>query len=590
MPLQPNIYYIQNQPNKIDTPSTACVLDDYDYRGIINADDVSKFQFQIYPRQYAAELAVNAEFTSNASWTIANIPSTSTPSFTWTSFLGGLYINATSNYFYISQNLVNAAVGAMIEAKINIIANTCGVQLYIGNEIKQIPANVTGELTYYSVITSLTNCVFGILYSGSTTFPAASFGMGYFRVKEVHLAYKFLLRRVSDDAVIYSYNLQSYINGTYPGGNSPFRRIDNFITYEHDWTGLDEDCYKIEICDGVLNTGTQNNLHNWQFLVDDLNPSSPYDSIGWTVDSGSITGVLGVAIVNTNGGQLTVDLGVSGVWYLQNSGNTINGATYNISVDAAAGSGSPTYTLKYGASGALTTQVLTNGADHTGTFVGNGNPVIIQFEGTNVGLVYNSISVTLSDENNFSGNYESNEFILTNSSCDTVEISACNDVDSFDFSFPLSNFSLNTRLLGAITNAQYEFERNTYTNIIGNNRTTYFQRQKIKVIKIKLVPEYVLDFLTLLGGMDHIYINDVEYSAKKNEFININYPDSLNTFATVELFLFEKDSTAINKITTALAPGCGAVQNYLLDPEDITDPNDDTQVIDPQTGDPIISL
>lgn len=590
MPLQPNIYYIQNQPNKIDTPSTACVLDDYDYRGIINADDVSKFQFQIYPRQYAAELAVNAEFTSNANWTIANLPATSTPSFTWASLLGGIYASVSGNYFDISQTVTNAAVGAMIEVKINIITNTCGVQLQIGNEYKQVPPNVTGELTYYTVITSLSGCVFAVRYNAGTIFPAGSFIMGYFRVKEVHLAYKFLLRRISDDAVMYSYNLQSYINGTYPSGNSPFRRVDNFITYEHDWTGLAEGCYKIEICDGALNTGTQNNLYNWQFLVDDLNPASPYDSLGWTVDSGSITAVLGVAIVNTNGGQLTVDLGVSGVWYFQNAGNTINGATYNISVDAATGSGSPTYTLKYGAQGALTTTVLANGADHSDTFVGNGNPVVIQFEGTNVGLVYNSISVTLADENNFSGNYESNEFVLTNSSCESVEISACNDIDSFDFSFPLSNFSLNTRLKGAITNAQYEFERNTYTNNLGNNRTTYFTRQKIKVIKLNLVPEYVLDFLTLLGGMDHIYINDVEFSAKKNEFITISYPDELNTFATVSLFLFEKDTTAINKVTTALGPGCGAVQNYLLDPEDITDPNDDTQVIDPQTGDPILSL
>lgn len=600
MALQPNIYYIPNQPQKVDTPASACVVDEFNYSNIINADDITKFQFQVYPRANAVYLNNTPEFDQDIGTTVTGAlgctgtgcvkwTTPATGGFEWTSLLGGFIYDSNTNFAQITQlnssNNYTYAAGTMLEAKVFFQTNTEGCSVTVGNEVFSVPAGVTGEQTFYSVVTDASTASLYILFSSYTT-GSYRLVINYFRVREVSLDYTFILRNITTDNVEYSLNLRDYINETYPSGNSPFRRYNNFITYEHDWTGQTEGCYRIEIADQALNTNTQNNVFNNKFLVNDLGYVTPYDSVNWVASaSGMIAQIINSQLVLTT-------VAANGAYAFYTSSILANGVTYNISLDAATGSGGGTYTFSYGNQYAATSIVLANGADHTDTIVGNGDQLIIGFTLTSgaMTLKFNSISVTLQDENLLEGNYLSNDFILTNSSCDTVDLSACNDVDSFNFNFPLSNFSLNTRLRGAATNAQYEFDRSTFTNNLGNNRTTYFSRQKIKIFKFHLVPEYMLDFLTLLGGMDHVYIDGLEYSAKKNDFININYNDSLNNFATVDLYLFEKNSTAINKATTFIGIGCGADIEYVLDPEDITDPNDDTQIIDPQSGDPLISL
>lgn len=605
MALQSNIYYIPNQPQKVDTPEAACDVSSFEYKNIVNADDITKFQFQLYTRPNTVYLNNTPELDQDigtsvtgvlgcaggsgcVKWTTTTVTSSGND-FEWTSLLGGFIYDNNTNYASLQQlnsdNNYTYASGTMLEAKVYFQTNVYGCTVYVGNEQFIVAAGVTGEQTFYTVVSNGSTATIGILFIPPTV-GTARLVVNYFRVKEVSLDYIFFLRNLTTDAVEYAYNLRDYINETYPNGTGPFRRVDNFVTYEHDWTGQAEGCYRIEIADQRLNTNTQNNVFNNKFLVNDLSYTTPYDSVNWVASaSGMIAQIINSQLVLTT-------VAANGAYAFYTSSTLENGKTYNISLDAATGSGGGTYTFSYGNQYAATSIVLANGADHTDTIVGNGDQLIIGFALTSgaMTLKFNSISVTLQDENNLVGNYYSNDFVLTNSACESIEISACNDNDSFDFSFPLSNFSLNTRLLGKATNPKYDFDRFAFVNNEGNTRTTYFRRQKIKNIKLDLVPEYMLDFLTLLGGMDHIYIDGVEYVADKDEFIAINYDGALDNFAKVQLFLFEKDTTAQNKATTALGIGCGADVEYVLDPEDITDPNDDTQIIDPQSGDPLISL
>lgn len=582
MPLQPNIVYTPNQPQTIDVVGGIYTDEGFNFNNIVNADDITKFQFKLYPHPNVPALLANEEFNGSSynvsgQWYLGQA--------TYQSLFGGYVYNTNNVTTTIYQTLSNVSENAFVEVTINFEQNNSGGYIDLGSQRYELPKNVTGEQKYYFIVESGAQTLYIVSYP---TVYTKSFIVTYARMREVSLNYIFVLRDNNGD-VVSSKKLYTYINSTNIYGSTPFRRIDNYITYSHDWTGEPEGCYTIEVLDSIFNTNMQNGLHNAYFNVDDIDADG--SSLGWIGTKTETLGNLVTVTINASG-QLTVDVPAvnNHGWSLVSRTNTLAGVIYNINILVVSTTG--TVSISYGTIINETGATVSGAGLLTDTFVGDGNPFIFRVYSTGAArtIVLSYILVELANENDYVANYESNGFSLTNSSDNTIEISACNDVDSFGFSFPTSDFSLNTRLKGKITNPQYDSDREAYINNAGNTRTTYFRRQKIKLIKIDLVPEYMLDFLTLLGGMDHIYINDLEFVPSIDEFIQVNYDQNLDNFAKVILFLFQKDSTAFKKVTTALGPGCGTTPSYLVDPHDINDPDDDENIIDPQTGDPILSL
>lgn len=569
MALQQNIFWIKNQPVKISSPVSECDTAEIDYKSIVNADDITKFQVKLFPIQNAPQLLSESEFTdfTLSDWTHTGLTHLYYPQ--------GLLYNSDNLGYTLEQTLDDISATAFVQIQIGIIRNNCGFFFSTNNNSTTVDKDVVGTQTFYSMFGTSTPKKFQLYH-----FPKSGkdFKLDFIRMKEVDLNYVILIRNLNTDVVEYSYFLRDYITTSNPYGTSPFLLIDNVLTVTIDWSDLSltEGCYRIEICDPAINTNLQNSIPNWDFIVNDL---SRLD-----ISQSNVTAVINDA------SQLYVTASASGshVYLINSEESSANGVVYNIDIKVDSlnvGSGTD-ITLTYGFTGNITVLAITTSQTISATATGNGDKFyfsIIMSHNANIKIDY--VKLRLNNENDYDGNYYSNDFMLANDSCDNILITACSDNDNtFGFYFPSSVFHLSARLQGRATNANYQVDRETYVDNEGNVRTTYFNRRKIKSIKIFLVPEYMLDFLSLLGGIDHIYIDGIEYVADKDEYISINYDSGIDNYAKVQLFLFEKDSAAINKACYTLGLGCST------DIECLIDPDDSTCVIDPITAESIVSL
>ena len=132
----------------------------------------------------------------------------------------------------------------------------------------------------------------------------------------------------------------------------------------------------------------------------------------------------------------------------------------------------------------------------------------------------------------------------------------CNDTNAFDLQFSGTGFSPTIRVTANLDRAQFEADRTTETNSLARIRNTYYQRTKKKRLAIAAVPEYVHDFLSLILGFDHFYIDDTEYNVAPDEEYVINYEDIDDYVGSVSLNVVLKEQLTRNAVTSAEGSGC----------------------------------
>lgn len=573
MALSTNFNVIPNQSTEFTGNSVDCASNELTYKNIVNADDITQIQFEINPSDLAVDLFRNGDFTTGSSgWTLVNM--------IHSSLLGA--IGSTSNSACsasITPNSLQMPFGenAFMKVDVFLIANTAGCDITVGTRLYSLQAGQIGLFTFYGILgdNTATNKLIKIESYGGTDH---SFICSYVHATPIDYNYVFLVRNTTTNVVEVAYEFWQYFSFVYYGGTSIFRVVDNIITWSLDWSdlGLTNGCYQLEVCDPNLNVNLQCGFPNQDFNYLEENVVS-YD---------------GGNILATFNGDSKISLlhfaGVAGTFQILTDVSPVTGITYNYTavftdVDLSGGG----ITMTIGFTGDNDSVPITTAGTYSGSFTSDGgacffNIIMSSNASCKVGLA----RLYLADDQDFAGDYISNGFKLTDGECNTVVLHGCSDTDyAFGFNFGTSDYKLRGRLEGKWSVPQYKFDRSTFEfDENANVRTAYFKRAKTRVLKLNIVPEYMMDFLTALVGMDHIYVDNVEYNTAGDEFITIQDSGELNNFGYITLYLNERNTTIEKVATVEVGIGCSDTINCILDPED------DTCLIDPETGDELILL
>ena len=115
-------------------------------------------------------------------------------------------------------------------------------------------------------------------------------------------------------------------------------------------------------------------------------------------------------------------------------------------------------------------------------------------------------------------NFYSNHFLYTDSFNCSKMISAVCDENSFNMGFVNTGFIPRVRLESKIILSGYPQNRIMTRTSQGEKRIDYFESDKNWRLKILRQPEHIMDFLAVMIGFDHWYIDSVEYFASEDEF------------------------------------------------------------------------
>jgi hypothetical protein len=107
--------------------------------------------------------------------------------------------------------------------------------------------------------------------------------------------------------------------------------------------------------------------------------------------------------------------------------------------------------------------------------------------------------------------YESDCFSIQDDHTCTVEIRAFNDNNAFGFNFENQVYEEFTRVEGVLRTPKYNIDKINDIDSLGTTDTIYFQRNKVKQLFIYDIPEFILDGLSLMTGMDSFFIDNVSY-------------------------------------------------------------------------------
>lgn len=569
MALSQNFDIIPNQSVIFTANEVDCVSPELPFKNIINADDITQVQFELNPAYFADNLILYGDMTTVSGWTLSNMAHNST----WDYFYS---TNDSSAYVSIVPNNLFMPFGenAFMKVDIGILTNTHGLDITVGTQTYSLTAGQIGVFTFYGI--------FGDDTATNKRIKVQSFGgvdqnfiIKYIHATPIDYNYIFIIRNLSDNSVVTSYLLQNYFTFIYPNGQDRFRVNDNKVTWSVDWgdLGLTEGCYQLEVADPNINTDLQNGLPNQSF---DYKEENTVD-----YDGGNII----AAFHGDSKITLSHFAGLLGTFQIITNTAPQAGISYDYSVtftdvDLSGGG----ITLALGFAGDYDNHVISGASTVTGTLISDGGVFTFSvLMSSNATCKISVAGLSLTDEQDLVGNWISNGFKLTDGECNTVVLHGCADTDNaYGLNFGSSNFTLKGRVEGKFAGANYQMDKESIEYAGPNNRNIYFKRKKTKALKLNLLPEYMLDFVSALIGLDHIYVDNVEYEASGDEFFTLSYPDGLNAMGYATLFLSKRDTTIEKSATIQMSAGCSDTIECVLDPET------DDCLIDPQTGDPVL--
>jgi hypothetical protein len=583
-----SLVVIPNQPISFTlTDTTSCGCPVYPHRIPISQTDTTQFQVKIDSCDYEETLVDGGLFSDvadSAFWTINNGIANFNP---LGANLVSLYQdNPLDTVLSMSQTsvfTVNEFYKITLKATYanTNFSNTTGELLIsgIGSNIPFVLENTypTGLNPAYTDIE-----IFGFATQTSLEISSndGSIGDGFVIsevvVKRVSLNYEVGICE-DDNTIIDTTDLGTEITPTALSGDN-FVLNGNYLTFTINWAeyGLNEGCYKICVFDPCISNGGHNGL---------INPEFEYEGFGWSLSDQLSDGfqtyfepnLLHLSQGTLNGYEVVTSV----VTLLPNVDYTV---TYTIS-DAN----------NYGGLSILLTPNALIFNPTAGTYSFNYNvdeyssiSFSFGFLGTPSSdpyVEFTGINVELVDPNDAVADYYSNLFYLGSNVGCTLQLNACNDSDSFGFKF--QGFSPGLRLNAALKNTTYKIQRNTAITSFGRFHNYYYNREKFLTLAIDYQPDYVLDFLSLLLGFDHFYINGVEYVVAEEEEFTVNYNEEVDNYGSVSLLVRLKEDYIVNKKVIPEGVGC----NETEDCECVVDLGTGFDcVVDPLTGEVLIDL
>lgn len=581
----------EKQPYYLSIPNSDGCTESFDSNLPVRTTDISRFQLKLDACENAPNIIPNGNF--------ANITGTTADEFTIVNVLGTgrcIWYSLGGNYLLVdNQDTGSSGFSNVIFRTTNNCLQHGYYKLTLNVSAPEIDTTGVNELTIVSSSDGSVKDLFledlvegdnEIYFWHSSTAATLAF---YFTLAETSsLArigiYNIDLERMPIEVgfgientvtgTTTVYRVEDYLDYT-TQEDDKFTLVDEWLTVFIDWTtlGLSAGCYKFCMYDPCLNTNNQLLIQNG-YLDEEAG--------GWT-----FSGTVKPTFQNTY-----VDFSntfISPYPKMTSDDTLISGYTYTVEIDLlTVDTGSITLTV---GSGSNTSNIAITNADSnttvSTTLSGDDSAFYLTAVSlSSIGFEVDRIRVYLSDSD-LTCNKESLTLNLGIHTCST-EVKMCHDEEDFGgFKFSRTGYVIAFRLPGILTLADDPFQylnRLVYKNSAGRQRVVYGQLETYYDFKVDEVSEHIAKVLSLSLLIDHLYLDDTEYvvpSGETPQLERINGTDNLyGWICTVQ----EKIENIVNRATTAEGVGClNEDQDCLLDPQT------DLCVVDPITGEPVLS-
>jgi hypothetical protein len=315
---------------------------------------------------------------------------------------------------------------------------------------------------------------------------------------------------------------------------------------------IDAGCYRLAIADYCENTCGQYFIYNPYFngnpLCLDCLP------IGWTS-----TPVTGSNNWNVGNGEATIDLTAIGNatnlvsvtelcedtdYYVEIEVESIINARLRLQVDgnnygtAITTAGTYNFTITVTSGGALSLFGSQFGASLDGEIVVK--------------------RVTVRADKNWAKYDKYSDLIQVgdySDDCRFFKIEGCNGENQFGFAFTGSSFLAGIRLEGRRFQPQYDTDTDLFRYASGRWQASYVDRKKKLSYYFGRLPEYVLDFLSIVFYFDNCYINGDTVFPADNEFPTIEY-DNADDLGALTIDLYNKRDKVRKTVCVGVDANC----------------------------------
>ncbi len=308
---------------------------------------------------------------------------------------------------------------------------------------------------------------------------------------------------------------------------------------------IDAGCYRLAIADYCTNTCGQYYIFNPYFNSRPVTTgwtSNPIvGSYNWTVGGGEAT----IELSGTNSTELVsiTELCEDKDYYVTIEVDTIDNCTLELQVDGI------TYGSTITAAGTynfVITPTSTGAVSLLGTSIsGSRNEITVK-----------RITVRV-DKNwvtydKYSDLIQIGEF---SDDCRFFKVEGCNGENQFGMAFYGTSFLPGIRLEGRRFQPQYDTDSDLFRYASGRWQASFVDRKKKLSYHFGRLPEYVLDFLSVVFYFDNCYVNGEVVFPADNEFPTIEY-DNADDLGSLTIDLYKKNDKVRKTVCIGVDADC----------------------------------
>lgn len=518
--------WIPNQPVFFGE-SSICNGDEITINQIVDNKDTTQFQFELDPCISAQQLMPDPNFADSTSytlardWVITGGTMCASGDTVAASIASSVFQMTSTSYYMITITVTSISVGGSFY--VDLGAGTIG---YLTG---------TGTFTFYG----FPNNFFG--NTGVNIYPAiAGSDICISSITSYEILTNFIFPIYTNEGT-YVTEISYSANPTY------FTFVDDTVTVTLDWSevGLSNNCYYLCLLDPCINSNGQ----NYPAVI--TNGTFTGSATGWTLGSDWVYSAN--TVLATLGGGVKS----SHQMYQLNVFNSFS-TTYCVTIQITAGTGSVDVLF-----GTAIVATISGVGTHTVTgFCTSTFTLLLEINsGTSTITTIRACDVLPA---NYVCNSQSNNFSLADYSANCTKIiNACNNENGLGFNFNNSGFTPRIRLEAKLKQAKYSQERTIFEDSLGKKGVVYFNARKTKDLAIDLQPEYVHDFLRLLGGFDNFYIDGELYFVEDDEY-SVEYSDASDELGKVKIAVSKRTQDVKNINCSDAQNVCTLPPDYLL--------------------------
>lgn len=527
--------YIQNQPVFFGDP-TECTSDELQFKQLVDNTDSTQFQFEIEPCATSVQLMPDPQFSDPENYVLPD---------NWSIVdgvlcLSGLTVEGSTVTTGTSGTTILSVftLGGYYQVNVTVDSISLGgeIEIWIGADVIGT-INSPGSYTFYGFATNQF-AIYGYPLAIVSTVEGTNVCISEITSYEILTNFMF---------PIYELDGTQAALITYEDDPDYFSFVDNTLTVTINWAELElsNNCYYICLLDPCTNTNGQNYpavIENCEFTG---------SATGWTL-SGDAT-----YTANT----ITSTAGAFGI---VEQANVFDSYSVNYFVEVVITAITGTVEVYFGTNLA---QTISSTGTHlvSGVTIGNFTLKIQSLIGSSMTLT----SACPKRVESHTCNMQSNNFKVADFSSDcTILINACNNENGLGFNFSNSGFTPRIRLEAKLKQAKYTQERSIQEDSLGKKGVNYFSGRKSKNLAIDLQPEYVHDFLRLLGGFDNVYLDGDLYFVDDDEY-SVDYGDQDN-IGKVNILVSPRTQNVKNINCSSSENVCNLGENILLQADDLT--------------------